>query len=191
MTQVLKEEIRLRIYDAALDVFFLKDFKSATMKEIADKAGIPAGLIYSYYKNKQALFNAIVDPVVSRLPKTLGMAEKSTDNPFDIFMHIEREYMLGLFEKRREFIILIDKSTGTSHEGAKEKFIHMIEEHIKSGLKKRSKKKYDDLFPHILACNFAESLLEIARHYRNREWASEMLDLVAIHFFKGSNALYD
>ena len=50
MVQVLKKEIRVRIFEAALDVFYQKDFKSATMQEIAEKAGVPTGLIYSYFK---------------------------------------------------------------------------------------------------------------------------------------------
>lgn len=56
MAQVLKDDIKERIFAAALDEFFEKDFKTATMRDIAVRAGIPTGLIYSYYKNKQADF---------------------------------------------------------------------------------------------------------------------------------------
>ncbi len=189
MAQVLKDEIRVRIYESALDVFFQKDYKSATMQEIADKAGIPTGLIYSYFKNKEALFDEIVRSVILKFPETLKKAEETPGNAFDKFISIEKEFILGLFDRRREFIVLIDKSAGTKHSGAKEELIRLIEEHIKVSIKKKTGAEYDDLFSHILAGNFTESLLEIARHYKSHEWAVEMLDLMARHYYLGSSSL--
>lgn len=189
MAQVLKDEIRERIYEAALDVFFHKDFKSATMREIAKKAGVPTGLTYSYFKNKEILFDEIIRPVLLQFPDTLKQAVEAPGQAFDKFVSIEREFFLSLFDRHREFIVLMDKSAGTSHSDAKENMIQLIEEHIKIGLKKRSDREYDDLLAHILASNFTESLLEIARHYKSREWAEEMLDLISRQHFLGSNSL--
>jgi AcrR family transcriptional regulator len=188
MVQVLKKEIRVRIFEAALDVFYQKDFKSATMQEIAEKAGVPTGLIYSYFKNKEALFDEIVRPVVLILPEALKRAEEANGHAFDKFVSIERECILTLFDRRREFIVLIDKSMGTSHSSAKEDLIRLIEEHIKISIKKKTGAEYDSLFVHILAGNFTESLLEIARHYKSREWAVGMLDLMARHYYLGSSS---
>lgn len=189
MVQVLKDEIRERIYEAALDVFFQKDFKIATMQEIAEKASVPTGLIYSYFKNKEALFDEIVRPVILKFPETLKKAEETPGNPFDKFNSVEKEFFLGLFDRRREFVVLMDRSAGTSHSGAKENVIQLLEEHIKVSLKKKSGIEYEELFIHILARNFIESLLEIMRHYKSREWAVKMLDLMARHFYFGSNLL--
>ena len=44
MPQVLKEEIYERIFQAGIDVFYEKDYRSAKMQDIADKAQIPVGL---------------------------------------------------------------------------------------------------------------------------------------------------
>ena len=189
MAQVLKDEIRSRIYEAALDVFFQKDFKSATMKEIAQKAGVSASLTYSYFKNKEMLFDEIVRSVLQKFPDTLNEAIEAPGQAFDKFVNIERDFFLDLLDKHRELIVLMDKSAGTNHSDAKENMIHLIEEHIRIGLKKTSKKEYDDLLAHILASNFTESVLEIARHYKNREWAEGMLDLVSRQHFFGSNSL--
>lgn len=38
------------------------------------------GLIYSYSKNKEALFDEIVRPVILNLPETLREVEASPDN---------------------------------------------------------------------------------------------------------------
>ena len=52
MAQVLKDEIRENILKAALQEFYEKGYRPAAMREIAGRAKIPTGLIYSYYKNK-------------------------------------------------------------------------------------------------------------------------------------------
>ena len=186
MAQILKDEVRERIYEAACDEFFQKDFKSATMQGIAEKAGVSTGLIYSYFKNKEELFDEIVQPVMLGFPEILKKAEKTPGSASDKFMNIEKKFILGLFDKRREFIILMDKSTGTRYSNAKEDMIRLIEEHIRIILKKKDTMDYDDLFAHIVAGNFTESILEIARHYKDRKWAVKMLDLMARYFYLGS-----
>ena len=49
LMQVLKAEIRERIFDAGVQVFYKKDFRSAKMQEIAERAGVSVSLLYSYY----------------------------------------------------------------------------------------------------------------------------------------------
>ena len=46
----------------------------------------------------------------------------------------------------------------------------------------------DELIFHILADNFTESVLEIARHWKGEVWASGMLKLVAQQYFYGINS---
>lgn len=189
MAQVLKEEIRERIFKAALEEFFEKDFKTATMRDIAIKADIPTGLIYSYYKNKQALFEEIVQPVIGQLPQILKEAESTSGMGLENYFNIERKFYIDLLYKRKEFLLLMDKSAGTAYSNSKYEMISAIEQHIKIVLEKRSAQKYDEVLFHILATNHVESLLEIMRHYKSKEWAEEMLDLVKKQFFLGSDSL--
>ena len=48
-----------QIEDAALDVFMRKDFNSATIDEIADKAELSPATIYLYFRNKQELYGVL------------------------------------------------------------------------------------------------------------------------------------
>ena len=75
MAQVLKDEIREKILAAALDEFFDRGYKLAAMRNIAAKAQIPTGLIYSYYKNKADLFDAILRPVLYDWERVLTAGE--------------------------------------------------------------------------------------------------------------------
>ncbi len=189
MAQVLKEEIRQRIYEAALVEFYEKDFVSATMKDIALKADIPVGLVYSYYKNKAALFDDIVKPVFVNITETLREEEQQNGKPLENFKKVGEEPLLKLFDDYRRVVILMDKSKGTKHEHARDELVKMIETHINISFSKRCKTKYDSTFIHILASNFTESLLEIARHYKSKEWAQDMFDLVTKSYFEGVNTL--
>lgn len=58
MPQVLKEEVFDRIFQAGIDVFYEKDYRSAKMQEIAEKAGIAVSLIYNSYNNSDYLQKA-------------------------------------------------------------------------------------------------------------------------------------
>ena len=60
MVQVLKEEIRSRIAEAAEARFAEVGPANATMGEIAGAAGVATGTVYKYFRDKQALFDSIV-----------------------------------------------------------------------------------------------------------------------------------
>jgi len=47
--QVLKEKVKEKIYQAAVEEFYKKGYLKAKMQDIAKKAGISVGLTYSYY----------------------------------------------------------------------------------------------------------------------------------------------
>jgi AcrR family transcriptional regulator len=55
------EDRREQIIDAAMRVFARKGFLRATNKDIADEINITPGLIYHYFKNKEAVLKAIIE----------------------------------------------------------------------------------------------------------------------------------
>jgi AcrR family transcriptional regulator len=193
MVQVLKEDVKQRIYSAAVEEFYNKDYKTATIRAIAERADVPTGLVYSYYKNKHALFESIVKPILLMMQETLKEAENSSYYyPFENFQKIESAMFLSLFDKRKQLIILIDKSNGTKYQDAREIIIRSTEIHIKNAIKNRGiEKHYDDFLIHILANNFMDGFFEIIRHYKNRKWAEEMLELMAKQYYCGVESLLD
>ena len=187
MPQVLKEEIRQQIFKAALDEFYARGFKAATMKDIALKADIPTGLIYSYYKNKKDLFKQIVLPVINLFKKSV--LKNEYDRPEDqLYKHELPTILNCIANHSKEMVILIDKSQGSSFETVKDDIINEITEHLKETplLKNTS---YDEIFYHILSTNFTEGVFELARHYQGREWAKEMLDLLIHQHLYGISGL--
>ena len=186
MAQVLKEEIREKILKAALEEFYCRGYKSSAMRNIAEKAKIPTGLIYSYYKNKEALFDAVLRPVVYDWERVLTSGEEKTNKHRDTEIYglskAEIECLLNLFEHRKEFIILIDKSDGTIYEHEKERFVQDIEDHL---VKHRNDDTIDTVFIHIIANNFVDCLMQIMYHYQGKEWAVMILQKLSKMYLSG------
>ena len=190
MAQVLKEEVKNKILVAAEKVFYEKDYRGAKLTEIAKEADIPVALIYTYFKNKEVLFDAVISSVYVNFESAFhdeeSLEKGSASERFD---EVGENYIHELLKERKKLIILMDKSSGTKHTEAKQKLISQMQVHIEVSLKRQSKRKYDPMLAHILANNFTEGLLEIARHYQNEKWAKEMLKLIAKCYYKGVESL--
>jgi AcrR family transcriptional regulator len=192
MAQVLKEDIRQRIYAAAVEEFYSKDYRNATIRAIAKRAEVPLGLVYTYYKNKQALLSAIVEPIFAMIKETMEKAENSNfHSAFENFEKIEFGMFLDLFEKRKELIILIDKSSGTEYGNAKETIINLTETHIKKSHQNKDIPVFNDFLVHIWANSLIEGMFEIIRHCTDRKSAEKMMELVARQYYYGIEGLND
>ncbi|STY88283.1 Toluene efflux pump ttgABC operon repressor [Mobiluncus holmesii] len=190
MPQVLKEEVRDGLVAAASEVFFAKGFARARLADIASRAGVSTGLAYSYFKNKEALFQTVISPLPLDF-EAIAHEEEAIEkgSPFDKYQEVAAGYIETILRHHREFVILIDKSQGTAYEGAKESLIASVQSHIEREFIKNKKGPYPALLPHILASNFVAGLLEIARHYESPEQARELLGLVIGCYYKGVNSL--
>lgn len=186
MAQVLKEEIRENIRNAALQEFLDKGYKSAAMRNIAQSAGIPTGLIYSYYENKEALFDAVLRPVLYDWKRVLTADGENQSRHMDSEIYglsrAETECLLHLFAHRQEFLILMDKSAGTKYEDEKERFIRDIEAHLH---RHRNDDTNDTVFLHIIANNFVDALMQMMYHYKGKEWAVMILRKLSKMYLSG------
>ena len=63
MARKLDEEKRSRILRAARDAFGADGFQKTTIKAIAGITGVAQGTIYTYFKNKEILFEAVVEEI--------------------------------------------------------------------------------------------------------------------------------
>ena len=96
MPQILKEEIKNRIYKAASKIFYEKGFLKTKMKDISEEAKIPVGLVYTYYKNKEELFDEIVNPIYYYLNLVIEKEEKEEGSALERFKATGEEYVLKL-----------------------------------------------------------------------------------------------
>lgn len=181
MAQVLKQEVKEKIFEAAQEIFYEQNFKRATMQGIAAAADVPVGLIYTYFPNKASLFSAVVAPVSELIA--------AGDNPPNDLKALDYEYLLNLLSHSRLLVTMADKSQGTPDENMRSQLTDVLEKQLRIVMKNIGKVGHDDFFLHLLACNFTESLLEIARNFVDEAWSRRMLNLVMRAYFEGVNHL--
>lgn len=58
---------QVKILLAAIEVFAEKGYANASTKEIATRAGVSEGNIFSKFKNKRGLLDAIIEPVINSI----------------------------------------------------------------------------------------------------------------------------
>ena len=111
----LKRDKEQSIFEAALKVIKHNGFHKARMSDIAKEAGISYGLVYHYFKNKENLFDAILD----RWWKGLFhlMATISEGSNYDVYKKLRLiiNYFLETYQNNHElvniFITEISRST--------------------------------------------------------------------------------
>lgn len=187
--QILKDEIREKIENAAIEVFLEKGFIGASMQNVAARAGVSVSNIYNYFESKEKLFATIVAPVNSQINQLLEkLIQHETGKSFEDRDFIEGFIQtiavgIGMFIKknRRQLLIIFDKSYGTKYEHTKEKLIGFLEEHFTDSLEEKPSESASFIM-HISATNLVEGILEIVRHYRSDAWVeSSVNDFIRCH----------
>jgi AcrR family transcriptional regulator len=142
MPQVLKDEIRARILDGALEVFARDGFANATMASIGKAAGVGAASIYRYYESKEELFDAAITPELPRRFESLlerrvsalarsALRGESVDDA-------RGEMLQFWLENRLAVAILLDRAAGTPYEHFGERFVELLVKHSLAELRART-----------------------------------------------------
>ena len=99
-TPKVVEDRREQIIDAAMRAFSQKGYSRATNKDIAREAGVTPGLIYHYFENKEALFQAAVE---GRTPLKLinSLPPQVLKMPPDSFLRFMMIQVLDIVEEEK------------------------------------------------------------------------------------------
>ncbi|WP_256762239.1 TetR/AcrR family transcriptional regulator [Cohnella sp. WQ 127256] len=131
--QILKDEIRNRIVLAALKEFKRIGYTKASMRQIAQEAGVTSGNIYRYYTNKEQLFDAIVQPVYEQFTEYMLDISQDLDLrntqkslcTVNYFSKIESTIVELFKTYSSELMILLNRSAGSKYETAKSDLIQL------------------------------------------------------------------
>lgn len=95
------DERRQQIIEAAMPLFARQGFRGTTTKQIAEAAKVSEGLLFKYFANKTALYDAIItycfDEDDARFPALQSLAPSTAT--LAVIVHEVVEYFVGL--KRR------------------------------------------------------------------------------------------
>jgi AcrR family transcriptional regulator len=74
--EALRQKSRERILKAAVRLFSRRGFGGATVRAIAEEAGVALGLMYAHFPSKEAVLAALMDASVLDVAHTLDSAER-------------------------------------------------------------------------------------------------------------------
>jgi AcrR family transcriptional regulator len=104
---------REAILDAALTVFAEHGFEAARLEDMAKRAGVAKGTLYLYFKDKEALFEALVrsavPPILGRVSAAAAMPGMAPGDVLDLFFATFRKEVLGT---RRKLLLRLIISEG-------------------------------------------------------------------------------
>ena len=134
MAQILKEDIKQRIDDAALETFCEMGYQGAVMADIARLAGVSVGNIYRYYTNKEELFNILVPTdIIDTLREMIGGKFMIADG-MDLkkarhapAMDLMDEKLLDyLATYRRQIIVIMEEREGNPYLGFRDELVDLM-----------------------------------------------------------------
>jgi AcrR family transcriptional regulator len=76
------DENQLRIEAAALELFTRQGFHGTNIRDIAEKASVSQGAIYTYYPSKEAIFEGLVRSYRHSMRKFLERVFRALEDPF-------------------------------------------------------------------------------------------------------------
>ncbi len=150
-----------RIDEAALKEFIDHGFKNASLRSIAREAGVTTGAFYGYYKSKEVVFSAIVEPHAKFLR---GLFDKGSGDSYEDFGKSRlAKLIVYTFDNIDGVRLLVAGSEGTSYA----EFFHELTELMADGLRPFCRDLSDD-FVHSLVSGLFASYCELVIHDAGR-----------------------
>ncbi len=102
---------RRQIIEGAMQVFAAKGFHGATVREIADAAGLTMGTMYNYVRSKEDILYIVYDFMTTILTEGLRKAIDNTDDPREKVSAALRHNM-ELIYQYRDVIMFLYREAG-------------------------------------------------------------------------------
>ena len=178
MLKKLTEEQRNMILTCAIEEFGEQGYGRAKITSIARSAGLSAGVIYKYYEDKEALFNACLEhcmdyleDVYTRLGSTTIGLEDGLERLVELAVIASREHpeyfrlyhQITLTQNSEEAVKLSSRIEGSSSK----LYVSFLEDGVRAGLVR------EDMDPKFFALLFDDILMMInfslsSKYYEER-----------------------
>ncbi len=168
----LKQSKRLKILQVALAHFSKHNFEEVSLREIAAEIGISVGNLYNYFVNKDALFEAVLEPflrkalIVKRFLSAHTEGEQE-EMEKDFSLHLELSDKIAKFvhKNRQSISILLFHSKGSSLENFPDQMIDFQTERFQSEINAKVGSPVSDFFfAHNLVSYFYNTIREGLMH---------------------------
>lgn len=187
-----------RITDAARAEFLAKGYQGASLRKIAERAGVTVGAIQVRYASKDALFASLLQPFLEAVEATFRAvkADYYREAECGLLAHLrqsmrqESETILHLlFDHYEEALLLLHRSGGSSLEGY---FDGIVARKIRESAAFFQAEGYDadgKLLGMLISLQF-DGYRRILRDCPDRESARHYMNALMTYHFGGWAALF-
>ena len=208
METVMAKQIE-GVYESVLacakNEFLEKGYKDASLRVIAQAAGTSTGSIYTRFKDKAGLFNAIVGPAADQLKDMFVEIQENFHSLDDSTQEKEMgeytsrhqmEMLEYIYDHFDEFRLLLDCSDGTRFSSFVDelvdieveytyKYMEVINcESVKSGV-------VTEDFIHIIVTAYFNGMFEVVRHNMSRDDARKYIRLLNRYHMQGFSTVFN
>lgn len=189
-----------KITTAAREEFLERGYSGASLRKIAEQAGVTVGAIQIRYKSKDELFTCLLEPLLR------GIEELFQDTKADYYSEATSDLLAGLkiamrhesnailhliFDHNEEAVLLLCRSAGSSME-------HYFDEVVQSKIaesmtyfQKAGFAGIDEKMLTILISTQFDSYRRIVEECADRQTAERYMDILMIYHFGGWTAFFE
>ena len=187
-----------KVNKAIREEFLEKGFENASIRSIGKRAGMTSAGLYRHYADKEAMFNAMVEPLVNSI---IEWTRKHTEKKYDFadeaasgnelfgetFVDLIRDVILP---RRDEFRLLMNCSGGTKYENFIHDFVEGNQKEFLSAIGYLKEKGYpvmdvDEEELHMLLSAYLTACFEPLIHDAEDEKIEKHLNTVREFFMPG------
>ncbi len=177
--QTKKDEVRKKIYDAALEEFLEKSYMKATIRSISKKSGVPIGNIYRYYENKDAIFEDVVSEFYVEITKIFK------EEPAAYKM--SKDDVLKKFDEGSFLLDFVDRIMGLNIDGENSSIAYIIFHNSEGSQYENLKEQLEAYF----VGNFLEALKKIIGNKKLLKEKERLISGTGIAFLKSIECIFE
>lgn len=185
------EATKTKILESARSEFLKNGFTNASLRTIASNAGLTTGAMYRHFKDKDALFCALVDEAIETAKKAIcmGNVEMHANSSVNVLgrKHFEEEdkmmedFLDYIYANFDAYVLLLTKAAGSTHENFIKEMTDLYTENctqILNWMKKKFhvRKQIDPMSIHVLSYMIVTTYCEIILHKMDKSTAKKLIN---------------
>ena len=188
----------IRVNNAIKEEFLEKGYEGASIRSIGARAGMTSAGLYRHYRDKEAMFDSVVEPLISEIKiwnenhiaKTYALTGSKEDRDVlfgETFIDLIKTILIP---HKEEFIILMNCSAGTKYENFIHNYVDKNQNEFMKAIDYMAENGYpvkrisaDEL--HILLSAYFTACLEPLVHDHDEELIEKYLSTVQEFFMPG------
>lgn len=180
-----------KIKQAAIEEFLDKGYAGASLRRICSRAGVTTGAMYFCFDNKEALFRAILEPLIFQYEKLLAEYMQIELEQPERAEELDVRMMEFILAHRKETVIVMEKAQGSCYENFRNKVEALMEQSFRIYFESRLNGKADDNLIKILAKIRLDGCLEIIKGNYEMEYSLELTERIGIYANGGAEKLIE